>query len=222
MLYISIILIMGLLAAAAGGSLPGSNVLNKRGAVDDSGRDKGGISPVNLTWLPELAFAVVIGFCAMRGYENLGFALTFGGSFIVWAAAVIWSYMWMQTGHAAILPWDNVDKQDTRARDNTLTPFVHFLCRVLGIRFISGGKYTESYVWAFAAVKGFLIGLPVGAVPLAVLWPLGYEIGSHAKRRAGHGPYDMHVVSELSSGMGAGIACVLWLVVTYWMGQAGQ
>ncbi len=218
MIYFIIIAVMAILSMASGASLPGSNLLNKKGEKSSEGVDKGGIMPINLTFLPELLFGMVIGFCAVQCFENLGLDVGFKWTFLIWVACSAWAYIWMQTGHAAILPWDKADKRATRSRDNTLTPVVHFLCKITGITYISGGKYTEAYVWAFAGVKGFLIGLPVGGFALAGLWPLGYEIGSHAKNHLAGASWDLHMVSEGSAGAGAGIACCIGMVVTAFIG----
>jgi hypothetical protein len=192
--------------------LPGSQLLNAKGESDIRGVSKGGIMPFNMTWLPELLFAFVIAFSSIRGLEVFAQNMSFGLTFLIWTCLSAWSYIWMQTGHAAILPWDKIKKIFTLARDNTLTPVVHFICKITGIKYMAGGKYTEAYVWAFAAVKGFLIGLPVGGFVLAVLWPLGYEIGSHAKNKLnGKVSWDIHMVSEGASGAGAGIACCVWM-----------
>lgn len=228
-LYISIIVIMAILSMASGASLPGSNLLNKKGELSNEGKDKGGIMPFNLTFLPELLFGMIIGWCGVQVVQNLTpmdittidwtlnlYFLTITAPVANWLfiAFSAWAYIWMQTGHAAILPWDKADKRTTRSRDNTLTPVVHFLCRITGITYISGGKYTEAYVWAFAAVKGFLIGLPVGGLPLAGFWPLGYEIGSHAKNHLAGASWDLHMVSEGSAGAGAGLSCVIGLAAS--------
>lgn len=224
-----IIIVMAVLSMASGGSLPGSHLLGKKG---DS---KAGIMPINLTWLPEMLFALVIGFCGMQCLENLGFEFSFIIGFFVWAALTGWAYIWMQTGHAAILPWDKADKRETKSRDNTLSPFVRGFCNLITIigsnqfwhiydyshtRY-DGDRayYTESYVWIFAGIKGFLIGLPVGGFANAIFWPLGYEIGSHAKNHLrGKVSFDLHMVSEGSSGAGAGASCVIGMAVSAFIG----
>jgi hypothetical protein len=217
MTNITIIISMAVLSAAAGGTLPGSHLLNKKGDKDEHGRDKGGIMPVNLTFVPEMFFSAVIGFCSVTGIEYiahaLGYSLNFVTLFLLWSILSGWSYGWMQTGHAAMLPWDKIDKLLTNYRDNTLTPFVQWLCGSFGIRYkLSSGIYTEAYAWMFAAIKGFLIALPVGGLVGAVLWPVGYEIGSHAKNHLEKlFNHPMHIVSESASGAGMGVACVVWL-----------
>lgn len=225
MTYFWIIVAMAVLASLSGGSFPFSQLLHGRDEVYDDGSSKGGLMPFNMTWLPELLFAVVIGFSSVRGFENLGVDMSFLRFFAVWAGTMAWAFLWMQTGHAAILPWDKVDTRPEMSRDNTLTPFVRWLCDLLKIEWfrykpgLDGGNdypvYTEAYVWTFAGVKGFLIGLPVGGVLLAGLWPFGYEIGSHAKNHlADKTGVDLHIVSEGAAGAGAGIACVAWLSLT--------
>lgn len=219
MTYLFIIAMMAILAMASGGSLPGSHLLNDIDARNDDGSDKGGVMPFNLSWLPEALFAAVIATCSVEGIENLGADWSFTWMLAAWVLMAGWSYTWMQTGHAAVLPWDRIDKLQTKPRNNTLTMPVQKLCRLLHIRYERNGNYTEAYVWMFAGVKGFLMGLPVGGVVTALLWPLGYEIGSHAKNRfMDQVSWDMHMVSEGNSGAGVGIGCVCWLMFTAWVG----
>lgn len=138
-----------------------------------------------LTWLPELFFAAGFGLAAFQ----------YGGL----AAAVIataWSYIWMQTGHGTVLQWGR-DPSQAEGRTQTLTPVVNWLAERFG--FTLGDV---NYCRLFMAVKGFLIGLPVGGLPLAILWPLAYEIGVRVKR---------HEVSELLSGAFAGFSIVLFM-----------
>lgn len=135
-----------------------------------------------LTWLPEVFFAAGFGYAAFQ----------YGG-WIAAALATAWSYIWMQTGHGTVLQWGR-DPSQAVGRTQTLTPVVNWLAERFG--FALGDV---NYCRMFMAVKGFLIGLPVGGLPLAILWPLAYEIGVRVKR---------HEVSELLSGTFSGIAVV--------------
>lgn len=152
-----------------------------------------------LTWLPELFFAAGFGFAAYQ----------YGG----WIAATLataWTYLWMQTGHGTVLAWGKPQSISDIQRSQFLTPFVDALANKLGINKTFGNPddgmgHSINYCRLFMAVKGFLIDLPVGGLPLALLWPLGYEIGNRLKK---------HEISELASGAGAGVAITLFMAVT--------
>ncbi|MCZ6898071.1 MAG: hypothetical protein O7D95_05110, partial [Betaproteobacteria bacterium] len=61
--------------------------------------------------------------------------------------------------------------------------------------------FSKNYARLFMAVKGFLIGLPVGGFTMMILWPLGYEIGNKAGK---------HWLSETLAGAGAGLSIILF------------
>jgi len=176
MIYILIVVYMAVTGRMSGGGL-GAHLLNKRGTVGPDGKDLGGIAPFNLTWLPEVLFSLPFGWVLSTIVGPWG-----------WLAAV-WSYVCMQTSTE---PGFNINYKENK----TLIPYVNAIAKVLGIK-----PHTLNYMRLWNAVKGFLIGLPVGGVVLAALWPLGYEIGRRVKR---------HEVSELLSGAGAGISiCII-------------
>ena len=155
-----IVLYMALTSAWAGGSLWPSQHLDK----------------IKMTWLPEVLFA--LGF-AYAWLPAIGYYCIFAG---------MWSYIWMQTGHANALPWGAGNHNPNRT--NTLSPVVKYLADKMGITY-----YSIGYARLFMSVKGFLITLPVGGLGF-ILWPLGYEIGHRTGK---------HVVSESASGGGAGL-----------------
>ena len=170
------------MAAASGGSIP-----------------VGFLDKLRLTWLPEVFFAAGFGYAAYQ----------YGG----WIAAVMataWSYLWMQTGHGTVLAWGKPQHISEISRVQTLTPFVDALADKLGINKTIGNPeegigHSINYCRLLMAVKGFLIGLPVGGILLAVLWPLAYEIGVRVKN---------HTVSELLSGTFAGISISIFMALT--------
>lgn len=169
---------MAVTSSLAGGSFPGSKLLNKKGALDDQGNDKGGIMPFSLTWLPEVLFA-------------LGFVYALWPAIGLWALLDgLWSYGWMQSGTGPALQWGK-DPEDGMARPRTLSPVVNWISDRLGFK-----RGDVNYCRAWMAIKGLLITLPVGGLGL-ILWPLGYEIGE----RLGSNTY-----RELLSGAGAGVA----------------
>lgn len=171
---------MAIMATASGGSIP-----------------VGFLDKLKLTWLPELLFAFGFGFASYQ----------YGG-WIACVLATTWSYLWMQTGHGVVLPWGRSLPVEEATRRQTLSPLVDWIARRLGIDYavVKGDKvgYSVQYCRLFMAVKGFLIGLPVGGVILAILWPLAYEIGVRLKN---------HTVSELLSGTFAGLSIVTLLLI---------
>lgn len=169
MTTLALIVIMAILARQSGGGL-GAKYL-----------------PRSLTWLPEALFAVPIGYAGAVGMMHMTDA-DFPPP-IAFAAACVWSYLWMQTGHGTVLQWGS-DPSKAVGRAQTLTPVINWIAARLGLTVGDVG-----YCRLFMAVKGFLIGLPAGGLPLAFLWPLAYEIGVRLRR---------HEVSELLSGAFAG------------------
>lgn len=149
-----------------------------------------------LTWLPELFFAAGFGYAAFQ----------YGG----WIAALLataWSYIWMQTGHGTVLHWGRDPAAAQGERKQFLTPLVNRIADRLG--FTRGDR---NYCRLFMTVKGFLIGLPAGGLPLAVLWPLGYELGYRLRGKLPNGW--SHAIAEFSCGMGAGVAILLAYYMT--------
>lgn len=136
--------------------------------------------------VPEIIFGLCFGVANYLAFENVWLALA------VW----VWCYAWMETGHGTVLSWGLNPDDATGARRQTLTPVVEFICRKLGVPFGS-----VNYCRIFMAVKGFLIGLPVGGIVLAVLWPLAYETGERLRK---------HEVSEFTSGAFAAMAILLF------------
>jgi hypothetical protein len=92
-------------------------------------------------------------------------------------------------------------------RTSTLKPFVDFINTLSIRKWRIGPHYdpsTVEYCRLYMGVKGFLIGLPVGGLPLAILWPLGYELGHRSGRED---------LIEFLAGSGAGIAISIPLLV---------
>lgn len=146
-----------------------------------------------VSWLPEALFALVIGLVCGTVFGPVAGAL---GS--------VWSYAFMQSGTWPILPWDKEGVRDPN-RSATLRPVSDWIADKLDVEFDS-----EAYAWIYAALKGFLITLPIGGLGL-IFWPLGYELGSHVKGRVN---LDPTAVAEFSTGVGAGIAALTFLGVT--------
>jgi hypothetical protein len=187
MINLLIIFLMSLLSRASGGGFF-APYLEKKGVGK-------GVMPINLSFLPELAFAGVIAFAV---YPVYGLLI----SLMCWA----WSYLWMQTGHGTVLPWGEKSAAEIKDRSQFLTPAVTFIAKILKIEKFKEDGYsrTINYCRLFMAVKGFLIGLPLGGIPLAIMWPLGYEIGARLKD---------HKFSELLAGAGAGISIIIFKII---------
>lgn len=184
-MFLLLILTMGFLSRLAGGGFF-APLLNKLG----------------VNWLPELLFALPFG---------LAFGSMFTGyvpSIVATAFAWAWSYVFMQSATWSFLDWTGEEGKDYGDRSFTLKPIVDFIAKKFGFKLGD-----EGYSWISAGVKGFLIGLPVGGFSLAILWPLGYEIGSHFKGRVEKYGLDPHAFSEFFAGMGAGVAICLFLLV---------
>jgi hypothetical protein len=134
------------------------------------------------TWFPEALFA--LGFVYAL-YPVIGYWSVLAG---------IWSYIWMQSATAPGLHWG--DGNYNPERTSTLKPLADWIAGLFKIH-----PSTKQYCWIYMGLKGFLIGLPVGGIVTAFLWPLGYEIGHRAGK---------HAVSEMLAGAGAGIAIVIF------------
>ncbi len=158
----------------------------------------------NAPYLPEILFSAPFGLALAHVVAPF---LGFWPSFIIGALAIAWSYAFMQSGTWMFLRWESHDNPNTK-RGATLKPIIDFIAGKLGYNLGD-----EGYSWVAASVKGFLIGLPVGGLPLAVLWPLGYEIGSHAEGRVEKYGIEPHAVSEVAAGLGGAISIVLFLMI---------
>ena len=189
---------MAIVSRMAGGGL-GAHLLNERGAVGDDGRDLGGIMPWNLTWVPEVLFSIPLGVpCALITYWLTTNPLLALLSLILAAG---WSYGWMQSAPGPALQWGD-DPEDGMGRPRTLSPVVNWISDSLGFE-----RGDINYCRTWMAVKGFLIGLPVGGVVLAVLWPLAYEGGY---RLRGKVSFDPHAFTELAAGTGAALSILIF------------
>lgn len=158
--------------------------------------------PKWLSWLPEVLFAIPFGAAlgyVLNAYVSFPVAIGFG------ILGAIVSYLGMQAATWTFLRWTK-NPNPNLTRGGTLKPISDFIAKVFGYKLGD-----EGYSWIAAGVKGFIIGFPVGAVPLTVLWPLGYEIGSHARGRVEKYGLDPHAFAEFFAGVGAGIAILIFL-----------
>lgn len=159
----------------------------------------------NVSWLPEALFSIPFGLAHAYGWYVFNAEwITIG---IAAVLASVFSFAFMQSGTWMFLRWEKHDDPNT-TRGGTLKPIIDFIAGRFGYKIGD-----EGYSWIAAGVKGFFIGLPVGGIMLAILWPLGYEIGSHAKGRTEKYGIDPHTVAEIAAGVGAGIAIVSFLLI---------
>ena len=114
--------------------------------------------------LPEFLFACSFGATAYCGIQCLVLA----------AAALAWSYCWMETGHGTAFHMGRRPDIAQSGRKQFLSLPIDALCKAL--KKPLGGRF---YCWAFMGLKGLLIGLPAApfGLLLAFLWPMGYEVG---------------------------------------------
>ena len=152
-----------------------------------------------VSWLPEALFAFLFGLANSYAFFSHGFGFFAVVSSLVFSTLI--SFAGMQSATWMSLLWESHDDPNTE-RTATLKPFIDWLAGVFGYRLGD-----EGYAWTAAAVKGFIIGLPVGGFPCAVLWMLGQEIGSRVKGE------NQQVFRDLFAGAGAGLSIVLFLAI---------
>lgn len=182
------IVFQGIMARMAGGGL-GAHHLDK----------------FKITWLPELIFSIPFG--VAFGYATTLLNIPEYSSIGLGILGMAWTYIWMQSATAPGIHWGKGAYNPNRT--STLKPFVDFLNTMSIRKWKIGPRYdpsTAAYCRLYMGVKGFLIGLPVGGFPLAILWPLSYEIGNR---------FNSHALAEFLSGIGAGIAIAIFVGVLF-------
>lgn len=182
MIYTLIIITFGLLGASSGASLPWSDKWQK------------GI----LRRLPEAISATIISVICCYGLQMIPW---------YYLAPVAWgvSFAGIEAATWAMLRWDDNEQDRGNPKESTIRPVVDKIAKKL--EFTLGD---EGYSWTWAAVKGFIMTLPVGGTGL-IFFTLGNEVGSHAKGRL---PGDPNMWKEIAGGIGIGISCVLFLIIT--------
>lgn len=162
-----------------------------------------------IAWLPEWLYALPFGLAAAFSYVHFNpddFKIVI--AFLITVLGTLISLGGMQSSTWYFLRWETHSDPNTE-RGGTVKPIVDWIADRMGYKI---GQ--EGYAWIGAAVKGFITGLPVGGVLTAVLWPLGYEIGSHAKGRVERfGIKDSHAVSEFMSAAGGGLSIVVFIEI---------
>lgn len=147
---------------------------------------------------------------SLKGHKMFGrldfmpevlFSLPFGYAlfpFIGWWAvlASVWTYLWFQSGTWPILSWGKGIVNFTRT--STLKPVVDWFADKLKI-----SNTTKAYNILYAAIRGFLITLPVGGHGF-VTSPIARELG----HRTGN-----HAITEVLEGFGFGASVLIFWAV---------
>lgn len=161
-----------------------------------------------ISWLPEVLYCLPFG--AALSWAVYQYSHDLIATPIAAIIGLAISYAGMQSATWMFLDWTGQNAPNMN-RSSTLKPIIDFIAGRFG--YVLGD---EGYAWVAAGIKGFIIGLPVGGVLNMILWPFGYEIGSHAKGRVEKYGIDPHAVSEFTSGAFGGVSIVafIWLVST--------
>lgn len=173
MISLVLVPILAALSRMAGGGL-GAWIFDKK--------EKGGLTPFNLTWVPEAVFSII---AAVSFYHD--------SHLIIQSIAALWIYVAIQLGHGTIYNmkgWQSSNPNRIQTIEYPVRPV---------FRIFKWSIYTPGYSWACMGFKGFLIGLPLFPLGLLliVLWPLSYAI---------RGP----VLGEWLSGAALGVCLLLW------------
>jgi len=159
------------------------------------GRIEGaGISPVS--FLPRLLHSLPYGLALGLSFTNIYVSLFL----IILGTAVSWAGF--NAGTWYFLKWES--HEPNTKRGGTLKSINDFIAGLFGYKLGD-----EGYSWVSCAVKGFIITLPVGGLG-AIMWPIGYEIGSHAKGRVS---FDPHAISEFTASFLGGISILIFMAV---------
>lgn len=146
--------------------------------------------------LPELVLAATV--------STVGIvALPLGYVWVQWLLGFAVAWAGIEAATWAMLQWVK-HKPRNPYRESTIRPAVDWLAGNLG--WTVGD---EGYSWTWAAVKGAVMTAPIGFTGI-ILFPLGNELGSHAKGRL---PGDPNMWKELAGGLGIGLSCVLALMI---------
>lgn len=152
---------------------------------------------------PELFYALPIAAANAYAWHAFGFEWYVVVTAFVVSTAI--AYAGVQSATWYFLRWESHSDPNT-ARTSTLKPIVDFIAARFGWQLGD-----EGYAWLAAGLKGFIIGLPIGGIPLAVLFPLGHEIGTHAAGRITD--IETNTVRDLVTGAMTGIAIVIFVFV---------
>lgn len=145
--------------------------------------------------VPEILFSLPFGISLGCAFIDVDVRL----AIMLGTIGIVISYAGMQTGTWYYLRWQKHDNPNLK-RGGTLKPLIDWISKRFGWKIGD-----EGYAWVAAAIKGFIIGLPVGGIPLAIMWPIAHETGTHFKVK---NPVELR---EFLSGCAAGISILLFL-----------
>jgi hypothetical protein len=188
MFYIFLILWLGFWSAESGASYPWSKKWQDL-----------------VSWgseVPEAVLSLTIGLLGTFGYCLL-LGINPLWSLLMFPLPTAIVYAGQQSATWAYLRWSSHANPD-KDRESTLKGLNDFMAGLLGYKLGD-----EGYSWVWAATKGFIITLPIGGIG-AITFPLGHELGSHAKGRL---PGDPNMWKEQASGWGLGLACIIYLLL---------
>lgn len=194
--YIFLVLWLAYWSAESGASLPWSS----------KWQDK-------VSWyseIPEALTALTIAAAGIYGWHGI-FGFNALWVIVGWIVFIVVAYAGKQSATWAYLNWTGHTKDknndgvidDRDGRDSTLRDWNSWVASLFGWKLGD-----EGYSWVWAATKGFITTIPVGGVTGLIFFPLGHELGSHAKGRL---PGDPNMWKELTSGAGLGVAVVVFL-----------
>lgn len=153
--------------------------------------------------VPEAVLALTVGIVATLGWAHTSdLSSLYIGLCLLLSTGL--AYMGKQSGTWAYLTWETHVPRNPD-RESTLRPVNDYIANIFGWKLGD-----EGYSWVWAAVKGFILTLPIGGTG-AVSFPLGHELGSHAKGRL-EGSSNMW--KEAASGGAIGLSCALFLLLT--------
>lgn len=185
---------------------------------------------VGLGMVPEILFGMILGTCTSLIWQTVllhafDIVLPGWGVALMWFGLSLWFYTTMEKGHGVVLLWGD-PAADQTMYDNTvnrvqgLTPLVNFVAKIFGIPYNGAdGLRSRNYCRLFMAVKGFLLFLPLGGLPGAVLWSGCYEIAWRLRKPVieGKWKFEAHGTGEILTGLAATVQIIIVWELVKWL-----